>query len=62
MRVSKSVIALDSEGRPSHYRTMTAAVRQYDLVDNTHLAWLVLTGQAYNGTTFDWDIPEDDDG
>ena len=61
MRISKPILAIDPEGRPSHYRTITAAVRQYDLESAEHLRWLILADEEYNGVSFDYDLDEEKD-
>jgi hypothetical protein len=60
MRVSKRVLAIEP-GRTAFYRTMTAAVRQYDLASAEHLLWLIVSGEQYNGICFDYapDEPSD---
>lgn len=60
MRISKPILAIE-DGRTSHFRTMTSAVRQYDLESAEHLRWLILADEEYNGVSFDYDLDEEKD-
>lgn len=53
MRVSRQVLAIEPE-QTVLYRTMTAAVRQYNLDSAEHLKMLIESGEEYRGVYFDY--------
>lgn len=53
MRVSRQVLAIEPD-KAVLYRTLTAAVRQYNLESAEHLKQLIESGDDYKGVFFDY--------
>lgn len=58
MRVSRQIVAIEPH-RNVLYRTMTAAVRQYNLKSAEHLKALIEADEEWRGVYFDYapDLP-----
>jgi len=53
--VKKSrAVVVNTPNQSMWYRIMTSVVREYDLESVTHLRWLILSDEPYEGNYFDW--------